>query len=437
MMSRWRPPDSIVTRSVALLQDALEPCHPRDFAIRLWDGTMLDADPGRHRRFTLVLRHPGALSRMFWRANEVTLGEAYLHDDFDIEGDVSALFALADFLLQRPMSFGAKLRFAKTLLTLPSDGRPRVGRQAARLSGDVHSKERDRLAVSYHYDVPSEFFALWLDHLMVYSCAYFASPADSLERAQEQKLDYICRKLRLRPGERILDLGCGWGGLMMHAARNYGVKAVGITLSAKQANLANERIAQAGLAERCVAKTLDYRDLDEPDSYDKLVSIGMFEHVGERMLPEFFRRGWTLLRPGGVFLNHGIAFSAPQPPSRGPTFFHHYVFPDGELVPLSTTLRAAETSGFEVRDVESLREHYVLTLRHWISRLETAHHDAQRLTDEVTYRIWRLYMGAAVHQFVTGRATLYQVLLSKTVRGAAELPLTRADWYVGDPRREA
>ena len=151
------------------------------------------------------------------------------------------------------------------------------------------------------------------------------------------------------------------------------------------------------------------------------------------MLPEYFRRAWTLLRPGGVFLNHGIAFTAPQPPFRDPTFFHHYVFPDGELLPLSTTLRAAETSGFEVRDVESLREHYVLTLRHWIERLEAAHDDARKMTDEATYRVWRLYMGAAVHQFVSGRATLHQILLSKTVRGVAELPLTRRDWYVGDP----
>jgi cyclopropane-fatty-acyl-phospholipid synthase len=421
---------------MALLQDALEPCCPRDFAVRLWDGTILDADPRQERRFTLVLRHPGALNRMFWRASEITLGEAYIYDDFDLEGDVSALFALADFLLQRPMSLGAKLRLANALVRLPPHGRPRSGRQAVRLSGEVHSKERDRQAVSYHYDVSNEFFALWLDRLMVYSCAYFSSPADSLERAQEQKLDHICRKLRLRPGERILDLGCGWGGLMMHAARNYGVEAVGITLSASQASLANERFAQAGLSGRCVAKILDYRDLDGSESFDKVVSIGMFEHVGERMLPEYFRRVWMLLRPGGVFLNHGIAFSAPQPPFRDPTFFHHYVFPDGELLPLSTTLRAAETSGFEVRDVESLREHYVLTLRHWISRLEASHDDARRITDEATYRVWRLYLGAAVHQFVSGRATLYQVLLSKTVRGVAELPLTRADWYVGDARFE-
>lgn len=411
------------------MQNALASYHPRNFAIRLWDGTLVDADPGEERRFTLVLRHPGALRRMFWLANEVTLSEAYLYDDFDIEGDVSALFEFGDFLIRQPMSVRAKFRFAKSLLALPSEGRQRSGRQAVRLHGTVHSKERDRKAVSYHYDVSNEFFARWLDRRMVYSCGYFESPNDSLDDAQEQKLDHICRKLRLRPGQRVLDLGCGWGGLVIHAALNYGVDALGITLSEPQSELANERIAQAGLTGRCAVKTLDYRDLNEPGSYDGVVSVGMFEHVGERMLPEYFQRAWALLRPGGVFLNHGIAFSAPQPQSHGPTFFHHYVFPDGELVPLSTTLRAAETSGFEVRDVESLREHYVLTLRHWIGRLEASRDDIRQISDEVTYRVWRLYMGAAVHQFVTGRATIYQVLLSKAGRGAAQLPLTRADWY--------
>lgn len=420
---------SDVARSVALLRSALASYHPRDFAIRLWDGTVLNADPGQPNRFTLVLRHAGALRQMFWLANEITLSEAYLYDDFDIEGDVSALFALGDFLMRNPMSTGAKLRLAAALFALPSGRRRRTGRQAVQLEGKVHSVGRDRQAVSYHYDVSNEFFALWLDRQMVYSCAHFGTATDSLDDAQEQKLDYICKKLRLHPGERLLDMGSGWGGLMIHAARHYGVQAVGITLSEPQARLANERIAASGLADRCVVKTLDYREIDEPGSFDKLVSIGMFEHVGEQMLPEYFRRAWTLLRPGGVFLNHGIAFSSPQPNNPRPTFFHHYVFPDAELVPLSTTLSAAETNGFEIRDVESLREHYILTLRHWIARLEAAHDQACGVADEVAYRIWRLYMGAAVHQFITGRTTLYQVLFSKTIDGVAQLPLTRADWY--------
>jgi cyclopropane-fatty-acyl-phospholipid synthase len=268
---------------------------------------------------------------------------------------------------------------------------------------------------------------------MMYSCAYFKSPTDGLDVAQEQKVDYICRKLRLRPGQRLLDIGCGWGGLVIAAARHHGVEAVGVTLSQAQADLANERIAAAGLGGRCRVHVLDYRDLDELEGYDRLVSVGMFEHVGESMLSEYFRRAWQLLRPGGIFLNHGIAFSFPQPQRHGPTFFDRHVFPDGEIVPLSTTLRAAEASGFEVRDVESLREHYRLTLRHWLARIEAQRDGIRRITDEVTYRVWRLYVAAAAHQFTIGRGNIYQTLLSKPNRGESELPLTRADWYSPSP----
>jgi cyclopropane-fatty-acyl-phospholipid synthase len=297
------------------------------------------------------------------------------------------------------------------------------------LNGTLHSKERDRQAVDYHYSVSNDFYALWLDRRMVYSCAYFASSDTALDEAQEQKLDYICRKLRLRPGQRFLDIGCGWGGLVIHASSRYGVDALGVTLSQAQADLANERIAQAGLSARCRVEVRDYRDLDKPSGFDRMASVGMFEHVGERMLPQYFRQAWQLLRPGGVFLNHGIAFTQPQPPSRGPTFFDRYVFPDGELVTLSGTLRAAESTGFEVRDVESLREHYWLTLRQWIRRLESRHEEVRRIADEVTFRVWRLYMAAGAHQFASGRTTLYQTLLCKPDRGATELPLTRSDWY--------
>jgi cyclopropane-fatty-acyl-phospholipid synthase len=297
------------------------------------------------------------------------------------------------------------------------------------LSGARHSIERDRLAVTYHYDVSGDFYKLWLDSRMVYSCAYFASPDDDLEVAQERKLDYICRKLRLRPGERLLDIGCGWGGLVIHAAERYGVEAVGITLSGGQAELASERIRRAGLADRCRVEVRDYRQMDDPEGYDKLVSVGMFEHVGEAMLPEYLGRAWRLLRPGGVFLNHGIARSATEPAEGGPSFLDRYVFPDSELVPISTTLRAAEMSDFEVRDVESLREHYALTLRRWVSRLEEHRDEACRAADETTYRIWRLFMSASAYGFEVGRLNLYQTLLVKPSRGESGLPLTRADWY--------
>ena len=423
------PLDRAVERSISLLKGVFGVDEPRDFTVRFWNGAAWGPAVSSQARFTLVLRHPGALRRMLWRADELTVGEAYLYDDVDVEGDIAALVEMADQLLTRPAGLGARLRAARDLLSLPGDNRPRHGRQGARLRGALHSRGRDRQAIAYHYDVSNDFFALWLDRRMVYSCAYFPTEEASLDTAQERKLEHICRKLRLRPGERLLDIGCGWGALVIHAAQRHGVEALGITLSRAQAELANRRIEEAGLAARCRVECRDYRDLADREAFDKIASVGMFEHVGEAKLPEYFGRAWTLLRPGGAFLNHGIAFTRPQPVRRGPTFFDRYVFPDGELVALSATLRAAESGGFEVRDVESLREHYALTLRHWLARLEERHAEARRVADEVAYRVWRLYMALAVHQFTSGRTTIYQTLLSKPDRGASGLPLTRADWY--------
>ncbi len=252
---------------------------------------------------------------------------------------------------------------------------------------------------------------------------------DDLDTAQEQKLEYICRKLRLHPGERLLDIGCGWGGLVMYAAQHYGVQAYGITLSEPQAELAQRRIEEAGLTGKCKVEVRDYREVTEANSFDKIVSVGMFEHVGESLLPTYFKQAWQLLRPGGVFLNHGIASDSFDAAKAKTSFVNHYVFPDGELLPINSTLRAAETSGFEVRDVESLREHYMLTLRHWVRRLEAHAEEARKLTNDVTYRVWRLYMSGSAHGFQTGSNTIYQTLLAKPDRGDSGLPLTRADWY--------
>ncbi|MCZ7575493.1 MAG: cyclopropane-fatty-acyl-phospholipid synthase family protein [Ardenticatenaceae bacterium] len=426
-----RASDQAVQATLSFLQDVLREAEPRDFAVRLWDGTVWKADPEQPARFTLVLQHPGALRTMFWPPTELTLGEAYIYNDFEIEGEIERIFPLADTLLERRWGMAERLRYGRYLFSLPSGGRPRTGRQAVQLSGSRHSAERDRQAVTYHYNVSNEFYALWLDTQMVYSCAYFATLDDSLDTAQERKLDYICHKLRLRRGERLLDIGCGWGALVIHAARHYGVEARGITLSRPQAELANERIRQAGLAGHCRVEVRDYRGINEPEGFDKLASVGMFEHVGEALLPEYFERAWHLLRPGGVFLNHGIARPATRPSRQGPSFVDRYVFPDGELVPISTTLGAAERAGFEVRDVESLREHYALTLRHWVHRLETQQAAARTITDEATYRVWRLFMAGSAYGFQTGRINVYQTLLAKPDRGASGLPLTRADWYTG------
>lgn len=398
-----------------------------DFAVRLWDGTRwgnLDSPS-----FTLVLNHPGALRKMFLSPSELTLGAAFVNNDFDIEGDIQKIYGFGYYLLDKQFTLSDKLRLRSLLKKLPANTHPDAVHGAAGLDGELHSQERDRRAISYHYDISNDFYKLWLDRRMVYSCAYFNSPEDSLDQAQEQKLDYICRKLRLQRGETLLDLGCGWGGLVMRAAEKYGARALGITNSVQQAKLAQERIHAAGLDDRCEVQVLDYRALDKTRQFDKIASVGMFEHVGEALLPEYFQRAWEHLCPGGVFLNHGIASSATIK-QKGPSFIDKYVFPDGELVPLSTTLSAAEACGFEIRDVESLREHYTLTLNHWVRRLEANAAEARKAAGESIYRVWRLYMSGAARAFAIGRVNVYQVLFSRTDHGASGLPLTRKDWII-------
>jgi cyclopropane-fatty-acyl-phospholipid synthase len=407
--------------------DALLGNYPRrDFQVRLWDDAIWGTE--KQPRFTLVLKHPGALRAMFSSPSELSLGQAYIHDDFDIEGDIEAAFDLSDYLLGQERGLWLSFDLKERLEKLPKSDRPRADLHPIEFGGKVHSKDRDRLAIRYHYDLPADFYALWLDPRMVYSCAYFSKPEEDLDSAQECKLDYVCGKLRLRQGERLLDIGCGWGALIMHAAAHYGVECVGITLSVPQAEVARKCLRAAGLNDLCRVEVSDYRDIDHDQQYDKIVSVGMFEHVGEALLPEYFHRAWDLLRPGGVFLNHGIAYSATYR-RRGPSFTDRYVFPDGDLVPISTSLRAGELSGFELRDVESLREHYALTLHHWIQRLEAHREEACHITDDATYRIWRLQMAGSAHGFRSGRLNVYQTLFAKPVRGHSGLPLTRSDWY--------
>jgi cyclopropane-fatty-acyl-phospholipid synthase len=407
--------------------DALMGDYPRrDFQVRLWDDTIWGTE--KQPRFTLVLKHPGALRAMFSSPSELSLGEAYIDDDFDIEGDIEAAFDLSDYLLSQERSLWESFKLNERLQKLLKSDSPRAGLHPIEFGGKVHSKDRDRLAVRYHYDLPADFYALWLDPRMVYSCAYFSKPEEDLDSAQVRKLDYICRKLRLSPRERLLDIGCGWGALIIHAAAHYGVECVGITLSVPQAEVARKRVRAAGLNDLCRVEVSDYREIDHDQQYDRIASVGMFEHVGEALLPEYFHQAWDLLRPGGAFLNHGIAYSASYR-RRGPSFTDRYVFPDGEPVPISTSLRAAELSGFELRDVESLREHYALTLHHWVQRLEAHREEACRITDDTRYRIWRLYMAGSAHGFCSGRLNVYQTLFAKPVRGHSGLPLTRADWY--------
>lgn len=432
-MSTYAPPsERSAATSLALLSELLGEYRTRDFAVRLWDGTTVGPDAGEKARFTLVLRHPGALRAFLGGANELALSEGYVRGDFDVEGELEAVFPLADHLLvERRFGSGEKLRQARRLLSLPRNGRaPHGGTTPARLRGARHSLRRDHHAVGYHYDRPNEFFELWLDRRMLYTTAYFASPADTLEQAQERKLDHVCRKLRLRQGERLVDIGCGWGGLAVFAAERYGAETLGITLSETQAAWAREEAERRGVAGRCRILVCDYRELDEPEAFDKGASLGMFEHVAEALLPEYFRRVARLLRARGLFLNHAIARPLDRPERRGRSFIGAYVFPDAELKPISTTLRAADAAGLEVRDVESLREHYPLTLREWLRRLEEHREAAIRATDEAAYRVFRLYLAGSIHGFVTGRLNVYQTLLEKPQNGGTELPLQRGDLYV-------
>jgi cyclopropane-fatty-acyl-phospholipid synthase len=417
------PPNESVNIAARLFEQIADKLSCKNFCVRFWDGTLWGA--GARPSFTLVLNNPWALRQLFLSPSELSVGESFIYDDFDVEGDLEAALDFADHLFAEELPLAAKLKL-RVMAAVPK--RWISGRGAAEPKGKLHSAERDRATVRYHYDVSNDFFKLFLDQRMIYSCAYFKSPDDDLDTAQRQKLDYLCRKLRLRPGERLLDLGCGWGGLLIHAAREYGVDALGITLSVPQAEFARERIRQEGLAAHCRVEVCDYRELKRELQFDKIVSVGMFEHVGEALLPEYFSRAWRLLRPGGVFLNHGIGLSAnwKRP---GDSFIEKYVFPDGELVPINTTLRAAESCGFEVQDVENLRRHYEITLRHWTSRLQANAAEARRLTDEATYRTWRIYMAGSAHAFRVGRINLCQLLLNKSEHGVSELPLTREDWY--------
>jgi len=343
---------------------------------------------------------------------------------------VRAIFPLINAITGQGWGRMEQMRFGARLLSLPRT-HEHVTAETQHLRGRQHSRDRDKQAIKYHYDRSNAFYQLFLDQRMVYSCAYFPDGDTTLDQAQVQKLDYLCRKLRLQPGEQLLDIGCGWGGLLIYAAQHYGVYGRGITLSEEQAKLARERIDAAGLADRCSVEVRDYREVQPPQGgFDKLVSVGMFEHVGGEMLDTYFRRAYSLLKPGGVFLNHGIAQDARQPFVKKNTFVTTYVFPDGELLPLNTTLHAAEMSGFEVRDVESLREHYSMTLRHWINNLEAHADEARQETDETTYRVWRLYMAGAQNAFDTGLNNLYQTLMVKPLSpGKNTLPLSRADWY--------
>ena len=417
----------------------------REFDIAYWDGTI---ETGRSTApFSLRVNRPGGLRRMLLPPSELSVVEAYLSGDIEVVGDLEAAATLGDAINARIRSPRTIAAIARNVIALPrGDGaevrRARAANTVGR-TGKRHDLSRDRAAIQYHYDVGNDFYALWLDKRMVYSCAYFHAPTDALDDAQVAKLDLTCRKLRLQPGDYLLDVGCGWGALIMHAAQHFGVRALGITLSEEQAALARARITAAGLADRCTVEIRDYRDLPPTPTFDKIASIGMVEHVGVDNLPVYFQSLHRALAPAGLLLNHGIVNIAASKPRRWTdrleawawrrdAFIDQYVFPDGKLGPLSAVIGAAEAAGFETRDVEGLRPHYLLTLRAWVARLTRNAERIVAITDDRTYRTWRLYMAAASHGFASGRLNVVQTLLAKPdVSGKVDLPLTRAD-LLGD-----
>ncbi len=391
------------------------------FSVRLWDGWQWSSLIAEKPVCTIILKNPQVLNVLIREPNEITLGEAFIHSDLDVEGDLFSVFTIGEHIFSRAQSLRQKM--------LEALARTCYGVGQLLRHGTQHSMRRDRASIAYHYDLPIAFYEPWLGNSLAYSCAYFRSSCDTLDVAQEQKLELICRKLRLQPLESFLDIGCGWGSLLLHASNRHQVRAQGITLSREQAQVTRQRIAAAGLERRCAVELRDYRKLarNEP-SFDKIASVGMFEHVGLKNLPQYFGIVRNLLRPGGAFLNHGIVRSQLSP-SRKSSFVDRYVFPDGQLVTLTQALNAAESQGFEVRDVENLREHYELTLRKWVEGLR---HNAQtllQLVPEVTFRIWLLYMAGSAAAFRRGDIAVYQALFTPVDRGPSRLPLTREDWY--------
>ncbi|KOU44883.1 class I SAM-dependent methyltransferase [Streptomyces sp. NPDC060334] len=442
---------------------------PLPVRVRAWDGSEAGPPSGP----ILVLANRRALRRVLWKPGELGLARAWVAGDLTVDGDlfelldrVAGLLWEADPAPARPaveplVGLGklaalrphlpARAAAASGSTALLRDPEARAAlrelialarpwpapapppEEAVRRSGARHTKGRDRAAISHHYDVGNEFYERVLGPSMVYSCAYWR-PGGTLEEAQRDKLDLVCRKLALEPGQRLLDVGCGWGSMALHAAREYDVQVTGITLSREQAAYARKRVAEEGLADRIEIRIQDYRDVKD-GPYDAISSIGMAEHVGAERYREYARTLHALLRPGGRLLNHQIA-RPPEPDEeayRIDEFIDAYVFPDGELSPVGGTVGELERAGFEVRDVEALREHYALTLRAWVARLERHWDEAVRLTSPGRARVWRLYMAASALGFEHNRLGVNQVLAVRPgPRAESGLPLRAREW--GAPR---
>lgn len=377
--------------------------------IKLWNGHELDLSPSPS--VTIVVNDPQLLGE-FTRPSLGLLGSAFVEGRLELEGSISEVIRLCDEL-------------TAALGDEEGDDAPH--------SAVAHDPTLDAASVSYHYDLSNAFYQLWLDQEMVYSCAYFKTGEESLEQAQQDKFHHLCRKLRLQPDDYLLDVGCGWGGLARFAAREYGARVLGITLSGEQLNLARERVAAEDLQNLVELQLLDYRELPQDGRFDKVVSVGMFEHVGHANLPLYSQRLFAAVKSGGLVMNHGITarHTDGRPVGRGAgEFIGRYVFPNGELPHLAMISGHLSDAGLEVVDVESLRLHYALTLEHWSNRLEARLNEARALIPEQSLRIWRLYLAGCAHAFAKNWINLHQILTVKPLPdGGHTLPLTRADVY--------
>ncbi|MFE3183508.1 class I SAM-dependent methyltransferase [Streptomyces violascens] len=423
-------------RLTALAEELLGEALP--VRIRAWDGS----EAGPPGAPVLVVRHRRALRRLLWKPGELGLARAWVAGEIDVEGDLYAALGLLSGLIwerggepkdtvhpvRDPRLRAAAKALVKLGGALPPPAPP--AEEMRRRTGPLHTRRRDKEAISHHYDVGNDFYELVLGPSMVYSCAYWESPEAPLEDAQRDKLDLVCRKLALKEGDRLLDVGCGWGSMAIHAAREHGAHVVGITLSREQAAFARKRIAEEGLTDRIEIRVQDYRDVKD-GPFDAISSIGMAEHVGSVRYAEYAGILHALLKDGGRLLNHQIARRPERDESayQVDEFIDKYVFPDGELAPVGRTLAALEEAGFEARDVEPIREHYALTLRHWVANLESGWARAVRYTSPGRARIWRLYMAASAVSFERNRIGVNQILAVKTpVNGASGMPLRARTW---------
>ncbi len=382
-------------------------------SVEFWNGKSVRL--GDFPRIKVMLRRPAALQALA-KPGLGKIAQAYVEGDIDLDCDIHDLAEFAETLCG-PQQVDLKKR--------DSDD----------WKWWWHTRKYDRHAINHHYDVSNEFFALWLDRQRVYSCAYFRHADDSLEVAQEQKLDHVCRKLMLKPGERFLDIGCGWGALIFRAAEMYGAHATGITLSEQQFAYAQEQIRARNIADRCEVRLLDYRDVPEDEPFDKIASVGMYEHVGKKKLPDYFAKIYRLLKPGGLLMNHGLTSAGLYSGGLGRDitgFIDRYVFPGGEIPHLSKEIELMARENLECVDVECLRPHYAKTLWHWVERLDARRDEARALVGEKRYRIWRVYMAGYALAFQRGWVSVNQVLAGRPLpNGALATPLTREHMYCG------